>query len=74
MGAALAYRDRERWVKRGAYLGKNKEVFDAEAYEVMRAVRLLNEREERGRATRSSRIRRQRLLESSATGPVQPRP
>ena len=30
VGAALAFRTGERWVKRGTCLGKNKEVFDAE--------------------------------------------
>ena len=48
MGSALAYRGGERWVKRGAYLGRNKEALDAEVYAIMRVVRLLDEREERG--------------------------
>ena len=48
VGAALAYKDRERWVGRATYLGKNKEVFDAEVYAIMRVVKLLDEREERG--------------------------
>ena len=44
VSAALAYIDREnRWVKRGTYLGKNKEVFDAEVFAITRAVRLLDE-------------------------------
>ena len=41
---------REGWVKRGTCPGKNKEVFDAEAFATMRATRLLNERGERGRS------------------------
>ena len=50
VGAAVAYRDGERWVKRGTYLGKNKEVFDAEVYAILRAAKLLDERGERDRA------------------------
>lgn len=50
VGAAVAFRCREGWVKRGIYLGKNKEVFDAEAFAIMRAARLLAERGERGRS------------------------
>ena len=42
------WRDGE-WVRRGTYLGKNKEVFDAEVFVIMRAVRLLNARNESGR-------------------------
>ena len=48
VGAALAFKDGGRWVKRGTYLGKNKEVFDAEVFAIMRAVRLLDERKKRG--------------------------
>ena len=44
----MAFRNREGWVKRGAYLGKNKEAFDAEAFAILRAVSLLNEKGERG--------------------------
>ena len=50
VGAAVAFRKEGRWVKRGAYLGKNKEVFDAEIFAIMRAVRLLEERGECGMA------------------------
>ena len=49
VGAAVAFRDSRGWVKRGTYLGKNKEVFDAEVFATMWVVRLLDEREERGR-------------------------
>ena len=34
---------------RGTYLGKNREVFDAEVFALLRAVRLLDERGESGR-------------------------
>ena len=36
-------------VKRGTYLGKNKEVFDAEVFAILRAIRLLSKRNETGR-------------------------
>ena len=49
MGAALAFRSGDRWAKKGTYLGKNKEVFDAEVFAILQAVRLLNDRKERGR-------------------------
>ena len=48
VGAAVAFQGGGRWVKRGTYLGKNKEVFDAEVYAVLQAVKLLEEREEEG--------------------------
>ena len=35
---------------RGTYLGTNKEVFDAEVFAILQAVKLLNERGERGQA------------------------
>ena len=38
-----------RGVKRGTYLGKNKEVFDAEVFAILRAIRLLNKRNETGK-------------------------
>lgn len=38
-----------RWARRGAYLGRSKEVLDAEVFAVLRAVRLLNGRGESGR-------------------------
>ena len=38
------------WTGRGTYLGTNKEVFGAEAFAILRAVGLLNERGEEGRA------------------------
>ena len=49
VGAAVALWDNGGRVRRGAYLGKNKEVFDAEVFAILRAVRLLNERGESGR-------------------------
>ena len=50
VGAALAFRKEEGWIKRGIYLGKNKEAFDVEVFAIMRAVRLLEERGESGTA------------------------
>ena len=44
----MALKDGERWVRRGTYLGRDKEAFDAEVFAVLKAVRLLNEREEEG--------------------------
>ena len=42
-----------RWPSGGArggtYLGKNKEVFDAEVFAILHAIRLLNERGETGK-------------------------
>ena len=49
MGAAIAFWTGKGWVKRGTYLGKNKEVFDAEAFAILQGVKLLNERAEAGR-------------------------
>ena len=48
VGAALAFRVGDRWVKRGTYLGKNKEVFDAKVFAILQAARLLNDGEEWG--------------------------
>ena len=48
--AAVTFKGREGWVKRGTCLGKNKEVFDAEVFAVLRAARLLNERAESGQS------------------------
>ena len=45
---ALAFRDGDRWAKRGTCLGKNKKVFDAEVFAILQAARLLNDRGERG--------------------------
>ena len=39
-----------RWAGRGAYLGKNKEVFDAKVFAILRAVRLFHERGEEGQS------------------------
>ena len=48
-GAAVAFWKDGRWARRGAYLGRSKEVLDAEVFAVLRAVRLLNGRGESGR-------------------------
>ena len=50
VGAAVVFQSEGRWVRRGTYLGKNKEVFDAEVIGVLRTVRLLEERKEEGQA------------------------
>ena len=46
VGAAVAFWEEGRWTRRGTYLGKNKEVYDAEVFAILRAVRLPNERNE----------------------------
>ena len=46
VGAALAFKRRDRLVGKGTYLGKNKEVFDAEVFAILQALNLLNNREE----------------------------
>ena len=38
-----------RGVKHGTYLRKNKEVFDAEVFAILRAIRLLNKTNETGK-------------------------
>ena len=48
MGAAVAFRRGREWVSRGTYLGRNKEVFGAEVFAILQAIRLLNERDETG--------------------------
>ena len=48
VGATEAFWKSRRWVRRGTYLGR-KEVFSAEVFAILRAVRLLNERGESGR-------------------------
>ena len=48
VGAAVAFWDGGGWVKRVTYLGRNKEIFDAEVFVILRAVRLFNGRSERG--------------------------
>ena len=47
VGAALAFKEKDGWATRGTYLGKNKEVFDAEVFAILQALNLLNDREER---------------------------
>ena len=44
IGAAWAFKRGDKWVRRVTFLGSNKEVFDAEVYAVLQAVRLLNDR------------------------------
>ena len=50
VGAAVAWWKDGGWTGRGTYLGTNKEVFGAEVFAILRAVRLLNERGEEGQA------------------------
>ena len=54
----MAFWERGGWVKRVTYLGKNKEVFDAEVFAILRAARLLIERGEEGGGIPSSRTPR----------------
>ena len=49
VGAAVAFREGGSWKEEGVYLGKNKEVFGAEVFAIGRALRIINERGERGR-------------------------
>ena len=49
VGAALAFKKTGGWTTKGTYLGRNKEVFDAEVFAIMQAVRLLDERGETGK-------------------------
>lgn len=48
VGAAVAYWKEGSWERRGSYLGKNKEVFDAELFAIRQALEILNDRDERG--------------------------
>ena len=48
VGAAVAFRGRGGWEQEGTYLGKNKEVFDAEVFAIGQALRVLDERGEDG--------------------------
>ena len=49
VGAAVAFRGRGGWEQEGIYLGRNKEVFDAEVFAIGHALRVLNRRAETGR-------------------------
>ena len=48
MGAATAFRKDDKWVGAGTYLGKNKEVFNAEVFAIVQALDLLRDRHEQG--------------------------
>lgn len=48
VGASIAFKEEDRWVRRGTYLGKNREVFDAEVFAILMALNLLVSRDERG--------------------------
>ena len=48
VGAAWAWWQEGEWRGDGSFLGTNKEVFDAEVYALLGAIRLLNDREETG--------------------------
>lgn len=58
----------EGWTGRGFHLGTNKEVFDAEVFAVLRALKTLNERNESGRGLHSLL----RLHGSPGPGDVRP--
>ena len=49
VGAAVAFKQEGGWKTEGTYLGKNKEVFDAEVFAIGRALEILNERNEENR-------------------------
>ena len=44
----MAFKEGDAWKRRGAYLGRNKEVFDAEIYAIHQAMTIINERNEAG--------------------------
>ena len=46
VGAAVAFWEEGKWTRKGTYLGKNKEAYDVEVFSILRAIRLLNERDE----------------------------
>ena len=46
VGAAIAFKREGAWRERGFYLGRNKEIFDAEIFAILQAVRTLEERGE----------------------------
>ena len=46
VGAAVAFKRGDRWMGWGVYLGRNKEVFDAELFSIMMALEEFNSREE----------------------------
>ena len=46
MGAAVAWRRSDGWGGQSTYLGKNKELFDAEVYAILQAVKIMNARGE----------------------------
>ena len=48
VGAAWAWWQEGEWRGDGSFLGTNKEVFDAEVYALLEAIRLLNDRRETG--------------------------
>ena len=49
VGAAIAFRREGSWKEQGVYLGRNKEVFDAELFAIGQALEELNSRNESGR-------------------------
>ena len=49
VGSAVAFRSGSGWEQQGTYLGRNKEVFDAEVFAVGQALHVLNRRGEKGR-------------------------
>ena len=48
VGAAVAWKEGGGWRGRNSYLGTNKEIFDAEVFAILQAVKALNEQEESG--------------------------
>ena len=50
VGGAVAFKEGNGWSQRGVYLGRNKEVFDAEVFAIRLALQVLDERAERDRS------------------------
>ena len=50
VGAAAVWWEEGRWRDAGTFLGTNKEVFDAEVFAILQAIRLLDARGECGRS------------------------
>ena len=46
VGAAAVYKERDAWRGAGTYLGRNKEVFDAEVFAIHQALHIINDRDE----------------------------
>ena len=77
VGAAFAFREGDRWVRRGTYLGKNEEAFDAEVFAILQALNPLNSRDEQGQRytildsqAAIARVQHDRTGPTQALGPL----